>query len=297
MKKIIALMLTLIIALSAHTANAFYHRSHVYGPRKKESTKRSRRVSESPEEKQNKIAKEAQERAKRIALREAVEKAKTITYSKVKIPVGAVSRIFPDSPASSKIPINRELRIESLCGFELGRVINLTCDPAVINNDGNMEMVVQLKRPFRLCTRAILRYSKINHGLYYIKLYSVPQEKMNDEDVLAEVEGMTEAFKIKFGDRYSGWNPFSPDIFRQPYFKSGKMAMWKEHTGQSLSIKAHEEVIDRSRTALKGDAVKPKVKRGWTFSVELVDYALRDLDVQPPARKNKETVVEGVDVL
>ena len=297
MKKILALMFTLIIALSAHTANAFYYRSHVHGPRKKESTKRSGRISESPEEKQNRIAKEAQERAKRIALREAVEKAKTITYSKVEIPVGAVSRIFPDSPASIKIPINRELRIESLCGFELGRVINLTCDPAVINNDGNMEMVVQLKRPFRLCTRAILRYSKINHGLYYIRLYSVPQEKMNDEDVLAEVEGMTEACKRKFGDRFSRWNPFSPDILRHPYINSGKKAMWKEHTGQSLCIKADEEVIDRSRTALKGDAVKPKVKRGWIFSVELVDSALRDLDVQPPIRKNKETVVEGVDVL
>ena len=297
MQKILALMLTLIIALSAHTANAFYYRSHVSGPRKKESTKRSGRISESPEEKRNRIAKEMQERAKRIAIREAVEKAKTITYSKVEIPEGAVSRIPPDSSASFAIPINRELRIKSLCGFELGRVINLTADPAVMNDDGNMEMVVQLKRPFRLCTRAILRYSKINHGLYYIKLYSVPQEKMNDEDVLAEVEGMTEAFKRKFGDRFSGWSPFSPDILRHPYINSGKMAMWKEHTGQSLCIKAHEDVIDRSRTALKGDAVKTKVKRGWTFSVELVDSALRDLNMQPPTSKGKKTVVEGVDVL
>ena len=120
---------------------------------------------------------------------------------------------------------------------------------------------------------------------------------MNDEDVLAEVEGMTEAFKRKFGDRFSGWSPFSPDILRHPYINSGKMAMWKEHTGQSLCIKAHEDVIDRSRTALKGDAVKTKVKRGWTFSVELVDSALRDLNMQPPTSKGKKTVVEGVDVL
>ena len=297
MKKILALMLTLIIALSAHTANAIYYRSHVYGPKKKESTKRNGRIGESPEEKRNRIAKETKERAKRIAVREAVEKAKTITYSKVEIPEGAVSRIPPDSPVSVTIPIHRELRIESLCGFELGRVINLSCDPSVMNDDGNMEMVVQLKRPFRLCTRAILRYSKINHGLYYIKLYSVPQEKMNDEDVLVEVEGMTEAFKRKFGDRFSGWSPFVPDISRHPSVWSGKKATWKEHTGQSLCIKAHEEVIDRYRTKLKGTTVKPKVKYGWIFSVELIDSALHDLDVQPPTRKDKKTVVEGVDVL
>ena len=293
MKKILVLLSMLITALSAHTAYAFYHRSHVYGPKKpSEGTKRTGRTSELPEQKRV-----AEETRKRDAIRDAVEKAKIITYSKVEIPEGTVSRIPPDSPASFAIPISRELRIESLCGFELGRVINLTRDPAVLDDDGNMEVVVQLKQPFRLCTRAKLRYSRINHGLYYIKLYSLAQEKMSDEEVVAEVENMTEAFRRKFGERFSGWNPFSPGRPRQPLVMSGRMAMWKRHAGQSLCIKAHEDVVGRSRTPPNGTTIKPKVKYGWTFSVELVDSALRDLDVKPPTRKGNETVVEGVDVL
>ena len=75
------------------------------------------------------------------------------------------------------------------------------------------------------------------------------------------------------------------------------MAVWKRHTGQSLCIKAHEDVIERSRTPSNGVTPKPKARYGWTFSVELVDSALRDLDVKPPTRKENEAVVEGVDVL
>ena len=297
MKKIFVLQLMLIIALSAHTTYAFYYRSHVYGPRKhvtkpSEGMKRAGRTGESPEEKQKRIA---EEKRKRIAIREAAEKAKTITYSKVEIPEWAVPSSSPNSPASLRFPINREMRIESLCDFVLGRVINLARDPVVLDDDYNMEVVVQLKRPFRLCTRAKLRYSRINHGLYSIKLYSLPQEKMSDEEVLTEVEKMTEAFKKKFGDRFSIWSTFSPDMSRHPPVMSGKTAVWKKHTGQSLCIKAREDVIGRSRTVLKGGTDKSKVKHGWTFSVELVDSVLRDLDLTPPPRK--EVFVNGVDVL
>lgn len=294
-RKTIVLLSILTVALSVHTAYAFYHRSHVYGPRKpSEGAKQSTRTCESPEEKQKRIAEETR---KRVAIRDAVEKAKTITYSKVEIPEGTVSRTPPDSPASFALPINRELRVESLCGFELGHVINLTRDLATLDGDGNMEIVVQLRQPFRLCTRVQLRYSKINHGLYYIKLYSLAQEKMSDEEVLAEVENMTEAFKRKFGERFSGWSAFSPGRSRMPLINSGRMAMWKRHTGQSLCIKAHEDVIERSRTPSNGTTPKPKAKYGWTFSVELVDSALRDLDVKPPTRKGNEAIVEGVNVL
>ena len=297
MKTKLVLQLMLIIALSAHTAYAFYYRSHVYGPRKhvtkpSEGTKRVGRTGESPEEKQKRIA---EEKRKRIAIREAVEKAKTITYSKVAIPEGAVPSSSPNPPASLRFPINREMRIESLCGFALGRVINLSRDTVVLDDDCNMEVVVQLKRPFRLCTRAKLRYSRINHGLYSIRLYSLPQEKMSDEEVLTEVENMTEAFKEKFGDRFSMWSTFYPDMSRHPPVASGKTAIWKTHTGQSLCIKAHEDVIDRHRMTLKGAVDKSKIKHGWTFSVELVDSVLRDLDLKPPPRK--EVFVEGVDVL
>ena len=295
MKKILALLSMLIVALSAHTAYAFYYRSHVYGPKQsREVTKHTGRTGESSEEKQKRIAEETR---KRVAIRGAVERAKTITYSKVEIPEGAVSRIPSDSPASFAIPISRELRIESLCGFELGHVINLTRDPAVLDDDGNMEVVVQLKRPFRRCTRARLRYSKKNHGLYYIQLYSLAQENMSDDEVVAEVETMTEAFRRKFGERFLGWSTFSPDRHRLPFVMSGRKAMLKRHTGQSLSIQAHEDIVGRSRTPPNGTTIKPKVKYGWTFSVELVDSALRDLDVKPPPRKGNETVVEGVDVL
>ena len=282
MKKILVLQSMLIVALYAHTAYAIYYSNRTYGPRQSENTKRTGSIDVSPEEKQA-----------RKARRDALAKSKRITYSKVEIPEGAVSRITPTSPA---IPIDRESRIESLCGFELGRVIKLTREP-VLDDDGNIEVVVKLKKPFRFCTHAELRYSKINHCLYYIKLYSAPREKMNDEEVLAEVEGMAEAFTKKFGDRFSQWIAFNPDISRMPEVKSGKRALWKAHSGQSLCIKAHEDVIDQSRTAFKGAAVKPNVKRGWTFSVELVDATLRDLDVESPNRDRSKDTVEGADVL
>jgi hypothetical protein len=234
-----------------------------------------------------------EEKQERKAQRDALAKSKRITYSKAEIPEGAVSRITPNSPA---IPINRESRIESLCGFELGRVIKLTREP-VLDDDGNIEVVVKLKKPFRFCTHVELRYSKVNHGLYHIKLYSAPREKMSDEDVLAEVEGMAEAFTKKFGDRFSRWDSFDPDIRRKPTVKSERIAVWKARSRQTLRIKAHEDVIDQSRTTFKGAAVKPKDKRGWTFSVELVDAILRDLDVEPPNRDRSKDAVEGVDVL
>ena len=47
----------------------------------------------------------------------------------------------------------------------------------------------------------------------------------------------------------------------------------------------------------KGAAFKPKDKRGWTFSVELVDATLRDLDVEPPNSDRSKKTVEGADVL
>ena len=282
MKTALILQSMLIITLYAHTAYAITYHSRVQGARQSENTKRIGSIGVSPEEKQA-----------RIARRDALAKSKSITYSKVEIPEGAVYRITPISPA---IPIDRESRIESLCGFELGRVIKLTREP-VLNNDGNIEVAVKLKKPFRFCTHAELRYSKINHGLYYIKLYSAPREKMNDEEVLAEVDGMAEAFTKKFGDRFSQWIAFNPDISRMPEVKSGKRALWKAHSGQSLCIKAHEDVIDQSRTTFKGAAVKPNVKRGWTFSVELVDATLRDLDVEPPNRDRSKDTVEGADVL
>ena len=120
---------------------------------------------------------------------------------------------------------------------------------------------------------------------------------MNDEEVLAEVEGMAEAFTKKFGDRFSQWIAFNPDISRMPEVKSGKRALWKANSGQSLYIQAHEDVIDQSRTTFKGTVFKPKDKRGWTFSVELVDAALRDLDLESPNRDRNKDTVEGVDVL
>lgn len=285
MKKTLVLQPMLIAALCAHHAHAFYHSNRIHGPKQSESTKRSGSIDESPAENR-----------KRIARRDTWAKAKSITYSKVELPEGAVSRIPPGSQNSTAIPIAQELRIESLCGFELGQVIKLTRDP-VLDDDGNIEVVVKLKQQFRFCTHAKLRYSNINHGLYYIKLYSPPREKMDDEAVMAEVEGMVEAFKKKFGDRFVVWNAFCPDLLRRPILESGKTAVWKKHSGQSLCIKAHEDVIDQSRTTLKGSAIKPKVKRGWTFSVELVDSALHDLEVESPNRGKGETSVEGVDVL
>ena len=81
MKTKLVLQLMLIIALSAHTAYAFYYRSHVYGPRKhvtkpSEGTKLAGRTGESPEEKKKRIA---EEQRKRIEIREAGAKAKSIT--------------------------------------------------------------------------------------------------------------------------------------------------------------------------------------------------------------------------
>ena len=189
----------LIVALYAHTAYAIYYSNRTYGPRQSENTKRTGSIDVSPEEKQA-----------RKARRDALAKSKRITYSKVEIPEDTVYRITPISPA---IPINRESRIESLCGFELGRVIKLTREP-VLDDDGNIEVVVKLKKPFRFCTHAELRYSKINHCLYYIKLYSAPREKMNDEESTLYEEYGKEAVEkeIKIQREKGGYDTYPTDF-------------------------------------------------------------------------------------
>ena len=204
--------------------------------------------------------------------RNAKAKAKSISESKIVIPEDWIC-------GGSKVDMTG--RITSLCGFEIGEVAKLPRHP-VLDNEGNIVMTGKLKKPFRKCTQYEVKYSKINHALYSIHVFS-PALKMDKESASAELTEMAAAVKTKFDDKVLSW-------FSSPTTYSANM---KTFARQSLSVRAFVSDIDK-RNKLKGTA-DAAPEKGWSFSLELTDHAMHDFD--PVSFPANGEVPSGVDAL
>ena len=215
---------------------------------------------------------------KNAAEREVREKAKKITIEKLE---------FPKDAKHSGVPIDMSSRIESLCGYEIGSIAKVPRHPKLDQN-GNIVMTEKLKVPFRTCTQVELTYSKVNHALYSISVFSPAQKKMSDEAAWAEVEAMADAIKAKFGKKVGA-------------LQKCNMASSKTITSnmnifsfQSLSIMARPSTIEK-RGELKGGGSSSE--SGWVFSVSLTDRAMRDFKVEEPKPKSNEVSAQDVNAL
>ena len=219
----------------------------------------------------------AVQKDKNKAERQTYAKAKSIKVEKIEMPEGT---------ERGGIPIDFTGRIDSLCGYEIGAVAKASWRPK-LDEDGNIVVTERLKKPFRKCTHVELKYSKVNHALYSIRLFAPAQKKVSDEDALAEVEAMADALATKFSGKLSveyclSW-PNSKECYVQMSAKSF----------QKLKVNAYKDNIEK-RGVLKGTtAARPE--RGWAFSVTLTDRAMQVYGAEAP--KPNKAVADDVDAL
>ena len=219
----------------------------------------------------------AVQKDKNKAERQTYAKAKSIKVEKIEMPEGT---------ECGGIPVDFTGRIESLCGYEIGAVAKASWRPK-LDEDGNIVVTERLKKPFRKCTHVELKYSKVNHALYSIRLFAPAQKKVSDEDALAEVDAMADALATKFSGKLS-----VKDCFNTPELKMRYVQMIA-NSFQNLEVKAYKDNIEK-RGALKGTtAARPE--RGWAFSVTLTDRAMRVYEAGAP--KANKAVADDVDAL
>ena len=165
-------------------------------------------------------------------------------------------------PVPVNFKVNFKGRLKSFCGYELGSIMKRPAKPT-LDKHGNIIVTEKLRKPFRKCSQVELKYLKVNHALYSIRLFSPPQEnRMSDEEVTSELNGMLDEFKAKLelGKEDGSWTKL-PQLFVVPVGKA---------TGQWLMLDAcHGE--DDGQHAPKGT----KTGKGWTFSVKLEDSLLK----------------------
>lgn len=209
------------------------------------------------------------------AERQTYAKAKSTKVEKIEMPEGA---------KCGGIPVDFAGRIDSLCGYEIGAVAKASWRPK-LDKDGNIVVTEKLKKPFRKCTHVELKYSKVNHALYSIRVFAPAQKKVTDDEAWAEVETMADALATKFGDKIVGWN--RSDASKWCY------ANMKPISHQDLEVRAYKDNIEK-RGKLKGSA-DARPEQGWAFSVTLTDRAMRDYGAEAP--KTNKAVADDVDAL
>lgn len=217
----------------------------------------------------------AVQKNKNKAERQTYAKAKSIKVEKIEMPEGA---------ECGGIPVDFTGRIESLCGYEIGAVAKASWRPK-LDEDGNIVVTERLKKPFRKCTHVELKYSKVNHALYSIRVFAPAQKKVTDDEAWAEVETMADALATKFGDKIVGWNRFDASKWCH--------ANMKPISHQDLEVRAYKDNIEK-RGKLKGSA-DARPEQGWAFSVTLTDRAMRDYGAEAP--KPNKAVADDVDAL
>ena len=215
--------------------------------------------------------------AKAAAEKKAHAKAKGIAEDKL---------VFPKEAKHRGMPINMEGRIESLCGYEIGSIAKLPRHPK-LDDDGNIVVVEKLKKPFRKCTQVELKYSKVNHALYYIRLFSTGQKKMDDDAAWSELETISDAIKTKFGAKIASWCKSNSSSLKICSANLNLLAF------QSLEVRAFMGEVEK-RVLLKGGA-DSRTEKGWAFSMTLIDRAMQGYDSK---EKNVEkATTSDVDVL
>ena len=211
-------------------------------------------------------------KGKNVAEKATRAKAKEISDAKVEIPKDATYQGFA---------IDHSGRIMSLCGFEIGEIAKVPRHPQ-LDKDGNIVMTGKLTKPFRKCTQYEIKYSKVNHALYSIRVFSPAQKKMDDEAAAAELAAMAAAVKLKFDDKVLSWSKDTRSW----------SANLKIFAHQKLTVNSFKDNIEKK--ALKGTP-ESIAEKGWAFSVILTDNAMHDYVQKKPTVEIKTP--EGIDAL
>lgn len=210
----------------------------------------------------------AEQKAKTAAEKQARAKAKEITVEKLE---------FPKEAKHDGSPIDMSSRIGSLCGYEIGSIAKVSRHPQ-LDKDGNIVITEKLKTPFRKCTQVELKYSKVNHALYYIRIFAPAQKKVTDEAASAEVEAMSGALKTKFDEKISGFTKL--DLTSGKTYRANMNVPPLQESFQTLEVHGYKDNIEK-RGVLKGSAdARPEL--GWAFSVILTDSAMQSFVPDTP---------------
>lgn len=212
----------------------------------------------------------------KMRINEAAKRTAQIKVKKLEFPQGAKDYIGRT--------IKPECRIDSLCGYEPGKIAPKVSRPTVDDN-GDIIVTEKLKKPFRLCNRVTLRYSAKNSALYSIRLFSDPQSKLDENAAWEELTSMTEAFSAKFGDRITKW------LGGKAFKRSD--AQFSGISGQKVVAKMIQKDVPQ-RAALKGTADKKQTC--WELSLTLEDDFIKNADLDEVSAAPKHDTV-GADVL
>ena len=219
-----------------------------------------------------------EQKAKNAAEKQTRAKAKEITVEKLEFPKGA---------KHSSLPIDVSSRIDSLCGYEIGSIAKVSRHPQ-LDKDGNIVVTEKLKTPFRKCTQVELKYSKVNHALYYIRVFAPAQKKVSDEAASAEVEAMSGAIMAKFNEKISGF--IKTDLGSSMVHRANMQL----YSFQTLEVHGYKDNIEK-RGVLKGTAdARPEL--GWAFSVILTDSAMQNF-VPETSKPANDVSQKDVDAL
>lgn len=179
----------------------------------------------------------------------------------------------------SKVSVEEGDRIPSLCGYELGTIFKK--GPAFeVDESGDIIVSGRLKKPFRKCNWVALRYSKHSGALYSIRIYSNPLENMDEAKAKSERDAIMEALRTKFNDKISGWHK-SLSIKNEITIASSVA-----FDRQSLTVDMSEQEIGFSGLVAPG-------KKGWVFSVTLVDNKVKEINLFDKSADSAEQ--RGVD--
>ena len=209
-------------------------------------------------------------RAKEFA-KAAYVRSKKIRVRKVTLPEGLNG-------------VDPAMRIESLCGYDIGAVAKLPAFPKV-DEEGNVVVETGLKKPFCLCDKARLKYSHINNALYSITLYSDANPDFGDDAAASEVSAMMDALSKKFPGQIKKWQGSSASI----------KAKFGGNAGQSLKVERFKADYRKPGT-LKGPS-DGKLRKEWAFSVTLEDDTIKNVDVLGGRASVYDAVKKDVDTL
>lgn len=113
---------------------------------------------------------------------------------------GVVKETVQRGQTQGVVMPDKQGRIETFCGYSFGSPLRKgvrNAKPASDMGYKAIEVEEKLKKPFRFCTKATLRYAEANGALYSVTLTSEPQ-RMSADKAQAEFDGILAVLRQKY---------------------------------------------------------------------------------------------------
>lgn len=181
---------------------------------------------------------------------------------------------------------DKQGRIETFCGYSFGSPLRKGVRNAKPVSDMGfkaIEVEEKVKKPFRFCTKATLRYAEANSALYSITLTSEPQ-RMSADKAQAEFDGILAVLRQKYEQQQT-----FQTLNHLHAIGRAKLSLG----GQMFTIVARKVEVAPKAT-LKGSA-SPK-DEAYVFTVCLSDPDVRSAPLAS-AGSGKIDSSTGADVL